>query len=388
MTNYELPTTSKKRRRPLLTFSLRFLLLAVTAFAIGFPIWYRWPYEVSDTKRSQNPDVRHTTTWQREWGGGRTKVAQSRYYKGKRDLFQGFRGEMRHGPFEVATYAGTFREVGRYTGGKKDGRWQRFDSQGKVTEAIPWSLGLLDGEFTRVEGDGRARKWTFAKGRLLSVDGATAESYWPAVAAEKRSVPAELKVALDKKVVPSFPPNFQVTPLKDVVDFLAASHETPVRIDRHHVDETRPITIDCSGTDLYSSLTMIAHEYGMACDVRYGCVWIASPESALHWKDSTGVEALIPPGGSKLSKAWNSDASMMVNGDPFFDVIERLAELLAVDIDTTAVAPHAKEDSDRFNVIISTLTLLRYKDVLGLLLDEAHCRCELRGETLVILPAE
>jgi hypothetical protein len=221
---------------------------------------------------------------------------------------------------------------------------------------------------------------------LLSVDGREAETYWPAVAAEKRSVPAELRVALGMEATYSFPPSFQVTPLKDVVDFLAAAHETPVLIDRQHIDETRPITIDCGGADLYSSLTMIAHEYGMACDVRYGCVWLTSPESALHWKDSTGVEALIPPGGSKLSKAWNSDASMMVNGEPFFDVIKRLAELLAVDIDTTAVAPHAKEDSDRYNVIISTP--LRYKDVLGLLLDEAHCRCELRGETLVILPAE
>jgi hypothetical protein len=26
-------------------FSLRLLLLAVTTFAIGFPIWYRWPIE-------------------------------------------------------------------------------------------------------------------------------------------------------------------------------------------------------------------------------------------------------------------------------------------------------------------------------------------------------
>jgi len=28
-----------------LQFSLRLLMLALTAFAIGFPIWYRWPYQ-------------------------------------------------------------------------------------------------------------------------------------------------------------------------------------------------------------------------------------------------------------------------------------------------------------------------------------------------------
>jgi hypothetical protein len=39
-------------------------------------------------------------------------------------------------------------------------------------------------------------------------------------------------------------------------------------------------------------------------------------------------------------------------------------------------------------VNINTITPRQFKDLLGLLLDSARCRCELRGETLVILPAE
>ena len=35
---------AKRRWSPRLQFSLRVLLLAITAFAIGFPIWFRWPY--------------------------------------------------------------------------------------------------------------------------------------------------------------------------------------------------------------------------------------------------------------------------------------------------------------------------------------------------------
>jgi len=46
-------------------FSLRLLLLALTAFAVGFPIWYRWPYEKRVTVCGQAL----VTTWRRQWGG-------------------------------------------------------------------------------------------------------------------------------------------------------------------------------------------------------------------------------------------------------------------------------------------------------------------------------
>jgi hypothetical protein len=283
-------TVPVRQAKSPLRFSLRLLLLAVTVFAIGFPIWYRWPYEEVDDKQSANPDLRSTTTWQREWGGGRSKIARSKYFQGSRIRLETFRGETRHGPYEISSRDGS-REVGQFVDGKKDGLWQIFDSQGKKTESISWRLGRLDGEMTRVGGEGSAREWTFAGGRLLTIDGRSAESYWPAVAAAKRNVPPELRAALHEDAIR---PNFKGTPLRDVVAFLAPSRETLVLIDRQHVDETKPITIDCEGTDLYSCLTMIAQEYGLACDVRYGAVWFTSPESALHWQDKTGVEALIP----------------------------------------------------------------------------------------------
>ena len=36
-------------------FSLRLLLIAFTAFAIGFPIWYRWPYQKSLDEATSAP---------------------------------------------------------------------------------------------------------------------------------------------------------------------------------------------------------------------------------------------------------------------------------------------------------------------------------------------
>ena len=42
------PTAAPRRSR--LQFGLRMLLLGLTAFAIGFPIWYRWPFEEVEQK--------------------------------------------------------------------------------------------------------------------------------------------------------------------------------------------------------------------------------------------------------------------------------------------------------------------------------------------------
>src|SRR5262245_8824939 len=39
------PAPPARRTRWGLRFSLRLLLAAFTAFAVGFPIWYRWPYQ-------------------------------------------------------------------------------------------------------------------------------------------------------------------------------------------------------------------------------------------------------------------------------------------------------------------------------------------------------
>src|SRR5438874_5953770 len=78
-----------------LQFSLRLLLLALTAFAIGFPIWYRWPYVESGPSASMASE--RTITWQRQWGGGR----------------------LRHGP-EI-TKSGGITSTVNYRRGKKHG---------------------------------------------------------------------------------------------------------------------------------------------------------------------------------------------------------------------------------------------------------------------------
>src|SRR4051812_42893204 len=132
-----------------LQFSLRLLLLALTAFAIGFPIWYRWPYEESTEKRSAAGNViwQTTTTWQRQWGGDRLKNGIERttrfvgtdpvnttttYVSGKRE-----------GAYATSFARIQFSETGQYADDEKEGRWVAL--HGKDRTVTTWHRDLLDG---------------------------------------------------------------------------------------------------------------------------------------------------------------------------------------------------------------------------------------------------
>lgn len=72
-----------------LQFSLRVLLVAFTAFAIGFPIWYRWPYRETIEKRDPATGKLWSTriiTWQRQWGGERLPHGPEQNILGDGDL--------------------------------------------------------------------------------------------------------------------------------------------------------------------------------------------------------------------------------------------------------------------------------------------------------------
>src|SRR6478736_5135829 len=81
-----------------LQFSLKLLLIAFTAFAIGFPIWYRWPYEATDVDSTGT--TRWVTTWQRQWGGGRLKHGLERVISGGQIVQSTmYHNGLRHGPY-------------------------------------------------------------------------------------------------------------------------------------------------------------------------------------------------------------------------------------------------------------------------------------------------
>ena len=117
-----------------LQFSLRLLLLAFTAFAIGFPIWYRWPFEVVTEERDSVTGVvqsRRVSTWQRQWGGSRVPHGPTRYTYRDLVVTSHYRHGIMHGPYTVRDAKGRQSQTGQYLNGQKEGTW--VETIGKET---------------------------------------------------------------------------------------------------------------------------------------------------------------------------------------------------------------------------------------------------------------
>jgi hypothetical protein len=121
-------------------FSLRVLLLAFTAFAIGFPIWYRWPYEESE---AIGMGIRRTRTWQRQWSGGRLQHGpEMEFHKGELIKLKTYRNGIMHGPYfdsvglskegQESVITWEMLTKGEYVDGEKDGKWIEMTYQGPI----------------------------------------------------------------------------------------------------------------------------------------------------------------------------------------------------------------------------------------------------------------
>jgi len=114
-------------------FSLRVLLLALTGFAIGFPVWYRWPYVETVNEHGTNCII--ICTWQRQWGGGRQKHGiEKRILDGHTISVTTYRNDVRHGPWEFDNLAGC-RIVGNFDCGLKSGIWTEI-TNGQIQTTI------------------------------------------------------------------------------------------------------------------------------------------------------------------------------------------------------------------------------------------------------------
>src|SRR5687767_3547992 len=140
------PTTRTQKRWPRLRpqFSLRLLLLAFTAFALGFPIWYRWPYVEVEEK----PEVRDSTTWRRTWGGGRVKHGEQRRDHFGRKIYSvsTYREGVLHGP-NYQVILETYDYVGEVEAGKREGVWDFTKRAGDEHPAlrVTYRKGLAEG---------------------------------------------------------------------------------------------------------------------------------------------------------------------------------------------------------------------------------------------------
>jgi hypothetical protein len=92
-----------------------------------------------------------------------------------------------------------------------------------------------------------------------------------------------------------------------------------------------------------------------------------------------------------LADVWSEPVSASTVGativnQPLATVIETLATQVGIEIDTSQVKPTA-EDPNRHSTIFH-INQHPFHQTLGILLYETGCRCELRGDKLVILSPE
>jgi hypothetical protein len=405
-------TTAPLGRRALMgpRYSLRLLLVAFTVFAIGFPIWYRWPYQESLDEATIAPadpfaapaakPAKRTpaakpaklkrivvTTWQRQWGGERLKHGpETTYQDGEPILRATYHRGILHGPYETwrrnRMGQAVQYDLGQYVQGKKNGEWRQLDSSGALRQAVQWRDDQLDG-LAVLYRDKSSRQFLFEQGRLIAADGEkVVDRLGELVAAGEIDHP---EIAQQLSSLTDI--EFIETPLRDAVEFLAEKHEIPMVVDPWHADPARPLTNQLQGMQLSWALLTLTAPIDHACDYRYGCLWVTSAADAQNWKDPTGVADIVPPKGSQLARSWNEPINVETINLPLADVIEQqLIARLAITVDVSQIRPKVESEAVFPNTV--RLKGLPFKHGLGFLLYKARCRCELRGETLVILPQE
>lgn len=360
-------------RTPRLQFSLRLLLLAITAFAIGFPTWYRWPYQ--ETKGDARAS--RTTTWQRQWGGGRWKHGREIARQSKLLEITHYRQGRPHGLFLQKFDDLPPAVQGQLVDGKKDGEWFHRDGRGGKQVSL-WRQGKLDG-LTIVESEnGRIKgKWLFENGRLTHInDQPVTNRMFKLLQAGMLDDRTALKCRLPASY------HFAATPLKNAVKLLCDSHGIFILVDSPRVpDPMTPITAVVPELEMASALVILTEPLGLACDYRYGCLWITTAEDAENWRDPTGVAEIKPAIDSVLHRSWNELVSVDAVNEPLAEVLSRLTQPLDIEFDTTQL-----QSTNKY-LVNHQARGIAFHDLLGQLLYLTGCRCTLDGDTLVMLPS-
>jgi hypothetical protein len=378
-------------RRFLPRFSLRELLLAVTAFAIGFPIWYRWPYEEKEllgrgTSGAGPVTMRRVKTWQRQWGGGRLQHGEERVYLNDK-LYEvsTYRVGKLHGRYRRFNSPENYVEVdGQYDQGVKNGAWRCFDPQGQEFAQTEYAAGKIV-RAVHQDRDGKEQVWEFRDNQgttKVVTHGIDSDDRLARRAAQGEIDDARVCESLRMPITVKLHPGSLEYFASVMGDFAG----TPAYLDPHHVDPHLPMSGACHELPLSIALTAFTAPHGLACDYRYGAIWITSMEDANDWDDPTGVADIVPSADSPLAKAWNTAVPVAAVDQPLVDTLEFIAQTLAIEIDTSQLS----SDASAAAPIHAKINLFRMplRHSLGMLLYQTRCRCKLEGETLVILPPE
>jgi len=381
-----------KPRRSRLQFSLRLLLLAFTAFAIGFPIWYRWPYreeEIRYYQKNGQPDpsrinARIVATWQRQWGGGKKQHGPCWVWRESGDVrtIDHYRNGVRNGPFLLQSDG--YDIAGQFVDGEKDGEWLTTHS-GKVLRRETFDRGVLHGLLFETSDNGRSYEFRVANGQLDWTD-ARSQTHPlfrkltacqvdnPRIADALRT--PYLKWATQQLIADET--------LENPVGSLAQVLNVPIVIDDRIALPTRPQPASMHDLDASAFLLQTVQLHGAALDYRYGFIWVTTPQDAQDWHDPTGIAEIRLPKDSPLAQAWEEPSQIEALNMPLDTVLQLLTQRLAISFDLSGLPSES-----RTMPVTKNLKGLPLRHVLALILDGLNLRAEARGgHTIAILPPE
>ncbi|MDX1944060.1 MAG: hypothetical protein SFU86_01535 [Pirellulaceae bacterium] len=279
---------------------------------------------------------------------------------------------------------GRVAEEGSNAKGQKQGIWTSYIPTEQFAplridygqQILGWEAGLPHGVWEwRSPADKPLAQFKFARGRLVSKLPAGADVRLGELAAVGKLDPDTLFAVLK----PLARQEFVETPLEDVANGLAEAAEVELYFDAKPdvLQSTEDYEI-AADTPLLVALGQLLVPHKLACDHRYGMLWIAPAEEIAKWKDTTGISAIVPPAGSKLAEVWETPVSAQFVETPLVDGLQYLAKQ----------TKHRLTLGDTRNIPSWTVTLNLHnhplKHVLAIMLNQARFRCRLDGEKLFV----
>ena len=131
-------TADKKSRRRWFSprFSLRMLMLLVTAAAVGSAFWWRWPVTQTTDRARGIQVLRETFTYHRGLRGELIKHGVHREtVAGEVILEEYYREGVLHGPYRKSSYGKVI--TGEYYAGKQHGTWEFLPSPDEIRDLTP-----------------------------------------------------------------------------------------------------------------------------------------------------------------------------------------------------------------------------------------------------------
>lgn len=349
---------SRPARRPIWLrprFSLAAALLAITLCAVGLWYWYRVPFEVTtntSTARREVESVRRT--WE---------------------------GTVRHGPRRIFEHDRLLLEE-NYADGQAHGKWTWFDAGGKSYLSAEFQRGKLvsftatpqcEQRLARLLAEGAIDNERLV-GKLIGPIGFEC----PQVSLLELS-----KAMRDALQIGLMCNRLQGEVMLDPTPPELGPPGTPVW--RGNVPN---ITWNQKDAPLIVALGEMLRPHGMVCDYRYGQLWVVDAKDAEGWRDPTGIDQIVPPAGTRLAKNWNSNSAAEFVETPLRRAVEIAVRqhVPQAAFDWSQVSPERQDGRLQEAVITLNVPHIPMKHVLGVILEQAHCRARLDGETLVIEP--